>query len=96
MSHNFQICPIDFALHGDNVPYDIFAFKITASYNTTHKDFHQVKMNTIIGVYVGHSPNHHGEISRGGGGGGGGGGTPTNCHTGVCRSIGSILKGQFP
>ena len=29
MSHNFQICPIDFALHGDNVPYDIFAFKIT-------------------------------------------------------------------
>ena len=30
------------------------------------------------------------------GGGGGGGGTPTNCHTGVCRSIGSILKGQFP
>ena len=30
MSHNFQICRIDFALHGDNVPYDIFAFKITA------------------------------------------------------------------
>ena len=30
MSHNFQICPIDFALHGDNDPYDIFAFKITA------------------------------------------------------------------
>ena len=29
MSHNFQICPIDFALHGDNDPYDIFAFKIT-------------------------------------------------------------------
>ena len=29
MSKNFQICPIDFALHGDNVPYDIFAFKIT-------------------------------------------------------------------
>ena len=29
MSHNFQICPIDFALHGDNVPYDIFTFKIT-------------------------------------------------------------------
>ena len=29
MSHNFQICPIDFALHGDNVPYNIFAFKIT-------------------------------------------------------------------
>ena len=27
---------------------------------------------------------------------GGGGGTPTNCHTGVCRSIGSILRGQFP
>ena len=27
---------------------------------------------------------------------GGGGGTPTNCHTGVCRSIGSILNGQFP
>ena len=24
------------------------------------------------------------------------GGTPTNCHTGVCRSIGSILRGQFP
>ena len=32
----------------------------------------------------------------GGGGGGGGGGTPTNCHMGVCRSIGSILRGQFP
>ena len=31
MSHNFQICPIDFALHGDNVPYDIFAFKITGN-----------------------------------------------------------------
>ena len=30
MSHYFQISPIDFALHGDNVPYDIFAFKITA------------------------------------------------------------------
>ena len=79
------------------------------SYNTTHKDFHEVKINTIIGVYVGHSPNHHGEISRvcvcvcvcvggggGGVGGGGGGGTLTNSHTGVCRSIGSILKGQFP
>ena len=25
-------------------------------------DFHKVKMNTIIGVYVGHSPNHHGLI----------------------------------
>ena len=25
-----------------------------------------------------------------------GGGTPTICHTGVCRSIGSILRGQFP
>ena len=32
MSHNFQICPIDFALHGDNVPYDIFAFKITVGH----------------------------------------------------------------
>ena len=30
MSHTFQICPIDFALHGDNVPHDIFSFKITA------------------------------------------------------------------
>ena len=30
MSHNFQICPIGFALHGDNVPYDIFSFKNTA------------------------------------------------------------------
>ena len=26
----------------------------------------------------------------------GGGDTPTNCHSGVCRSIGSILKGHFP
>ena len=25
-----------------------------------------------------------------------GGGTPTNCHTGVCRSKGSILRGKFP
>ena len=30
MSHIFQICPIAFASHGDNVPYDIFSFKITA------------------------------------------------------------------
>ena len=29
MSHIFQICPIAFASHGDNVPYDIFSFKIT-------------------------------------------------------------------
>ena len=35
-------------------------------------------------------------VATGDPGGGGGGGTPTNCHTGVCRSIGSILKGQFP
>ena len=41
MSHNFQICPIDFALpvHGDNDPYDIFAFKITEvqSFNIDYK-----------------------------------------------------------
>ena len=26
MSHTFQICPIDFVLHGDKVPYTIFSF----------------------------------------------------------------------
>ena len=29
-------------------------------------------------------------------GGGGGGALPPIAHMGVCRSIGSILRGQFP
>ena len=32
MSHIFQICPIAFASHGDNVQYDIFSFKITGGF----------------------------------------------------------------
>ena len=35
MSHIFQICPIAFASHGDNVPYDIFSFKITGHQSIT-------------------------------------------------------------
>ena len=40
-----------------------------------------------------YSPGHTCELWAGYGGGGG---TPTNCHTGMCHSIGSILKGQYP
>ena len=56
MSHNFQICPIDFALHGDSDPYDIFAFKITDIYMCVCVDWlsllsHSAK-SRVVGVII--------------------------------------------
>ena len=52
MSHTFQICPIDFILHGEIVPYAIFSFKITEIINISCI-LHTIGPSTTIFLFDG-------------------------------------------